>query len=813
MTASYENPGMSALDRLFNWAHANSLWPVFFGLSCCFIEEAAALTARYDLARFGAEVLRGSPRQSDLLIISGTVFKKAAPMVLRIYEQMAEPKWVISMGSCANSGGMYDVYSVVQGVDQILPVDVYVPGCPPRPEALLHGLTLLQKKIAARERPAGPVLHEAGGTQGTVKPILVDGITKTRDTRGPGFEGMAQRGTSISPPRFWGNRSDVMWVPPAPRITLKAHESSLAEVLKEKFGEAVRRIPHTSDMPAFDVDEAKIKDVLRFLKTEANPKYERLDDLTAIDESMRRDRNPELCELVSQPDLPEPETCIPQPLPDFTMVYHLLSFDAASRVRLKVPLYGKEPTAGSITGIWPSANWYEREVYDMFGIRFAGHPDPRRILMPDGWEGHPLLKSHPYRATDMPPYTREDALKHQPLDAKYFVEGADDEDTIVLNYGPHHLGTHGIMRFVLALKGELITDVGADIGYHHRGPEKLGERQTWHQFIPYTDRVDYLNGVGNNLAYLNSVEMLAGVTVPDRAKFIRVMLAELFRINGHLVWLGTFLHDIGMMTLNFYVFREREQVMDIIEFITGGRLHPSWFRIGGVAADLPDGWKEAVDAFTRIFAGRIREYEKLVNRNPIVRARTVGVGVLPRQEAVEWGISGPNLRASGVEWDLRKKIPYSAYDAFDFEIPVRTAGDCFARYLVRIEEMRQSLRLVEQAAANMPPGRWITEQYRYTVPEKRDTLHDIDSLINHFINVSRGPKMPRGEVYAATELSRGEQGYYLVSDGLPFAYRMRIRAPDFPHLQAIPRKAIGRPLADFQAIIGSMDYIMPDCDR
>ncbi len=804
-----EIPPLKPLDRIFNWAHENSLWPMFFGLSCCFIEEAAVLTPRYDLARFGAEVMRGSPRQADLLIISGTVFKKMAPVILRLYEQMAEPKWVISMGSCANSGGMYDVYSVVAGVDQLLPVDVYVPGCPPRPEALIEGLLLLKQKIVSSERPLRPSLRKPGGTEGTVRPVLEEGRTKSRDTRGPGYLAVAQRGTSIVPPRLWGNRSDIMWTPPAPRIRLSEGQQSVAAALKERFKDAVGQVPAAVDMPTFEVDPRRIGDVLRYLKTESDPQYQRLDDLTAVDETARRHRHPECIEGF-RPQAPDP-AC--PALPDFTMVYHLLSLDSASRIRIRAGLYGEKPAVSSVTGVWPSANWYEREVFDMFGIRFEGHPNLRRILMPPGWQGHPLRKNHPYRATDMEPYTAKDAETYRPLDARYFVKGTERADTMALNYGPHHLGTHGVMRFVLALRGERITDVGADIGYHHRAAEKVGERQSWHQFIPYTDRVDYMNGVGNNLAYLHSVETLAGITVPDRAKFIRVMLAELFRLNSHLIWVGTFLHDIGMMGLNFYAFREREQIMDIIEMITGGRLHPSWFRIGGVAADLPEGWKEAVDAFCRIFPARIREYEKLVNRNPIVKARTVGIGVLPRDEAVDWGVTGPNLRASGVEWDLRKKIPYSGYEAFDFDVPVQTAGDCYARYLVRMEEMRQSLRIVEQAARDMPPGRYRTEDYRYAVPQKEETLKDIESLIHHFINVSRGPKMPAGEVYAAVEVSRGEQGYYLVSDGMNMAYRLRIRGPDFANLQAIPRTAIGLTISDFQAILGSMDFIMPDCDR
>ena len=782
---------LGGTDALVNWARKYSLWPMFFGLSCCFVEEATALTARYDMARFGAEVLRPSPRQADLLIISGTVFKKIAPVVLRLYEQMAEPKWVISMGSCSNCGGMYDVYSVVQGIDQILPVDVYIPGCPPRPEAVLQGLVMLQKKIET-ESPARSIFHLKGGSQGSVKPILVDDRTKSRDPRGPGMEGTAIRGTSAVPPEFRDSRSDLMWTPPPRQIELNPSDQDLARDLGAQFGDAVEPLAPTSDMLTLQVAENRFKEVLRYLKTGATPKYQRLDDLTAIDESARRQ---------------------PQNYPDYTMVYHLLSFDSAGRLRLKVPLQGQDPVTRSITDIWPSANWYEREVFDLMGIRFEGHPNLSRILMPADWPGHPLRKSHPGRATEMAPYTRKDAEKLQPLDGGVYAKKAVGDHQLILNIGPHHVSTHGLLRYIASLNGEEITGLDLEIGYHHRAVEKIAERQTWHQFIPYLARVDYLAGAANDLPYLLALETLADINVPQRAQVIRVMLSELFRLSNHLVWFATYAHDVGAMTPNFYTFREREMILDIVEHITGGRLHPSWFRIGGVAADLPEGWKPAVDEFVKIFPQRLQEYENLIRKNPIFRARTQGVGRISLQDAMDWGVTGPNLRSCGLEWDLRKKMPYSGYENFEFEIPTATGGDCYARYLVRVEEMRQSLNIIKQAADNMPAGLYMTDDYRYVIPKRQDMLKDIESLIHHFVNVTRGPRIPGGEAYWACEIPRGEQGYYVVSDGLGYPYRVRIRGPGFANVQVMPLMAVGESIADLIAIIGSVDYILPDIDR
>ncbi len=577
---------------------------------------------------------------------------------------------------------------------------------------------------------------------------------------------------------------------------------SIGDELRNRFPDSeVTQQPTRDEIPTFWVAKDKVHDILRYLKTDSAPPYRMLYDLTAIDERTRTRR-------LDQPDS------------DFTVVYHLLSFQRNEYIRLKAALKEEQPTLPSITDIWPAANWYERETWDMFGVGFEGHPHLERILMPRTWAGHPLRKDHPARATESGPFRlpgdkqdrEQEALRFKPEEWG-MQRSTEDTDFIFLNLGPQHPGTHGVLRIILQIDGERIVDAVPDIGFHHRGAEKMGERQSWHTYIPYTDRVDYLGGVMNNLAYLTAVEKLAGIQVPPRARTIRVMLAELFRIISHLVWYGTFAQDVGQMSPVFYTFNDRERAFAIVEAITGARMHPGWFRIGGVAQDLPKGWDRMFREFIDYFPPRLAEYDHVVMQNRIFKARTKGVGSLTVDEAIEWGVTGPNLRACGFEWDLRKKQPYSGYDQFQFSVPTAEHGDCYDRAVVRIEEMRQSLRIIEQCLNGMPGGPYISDHPLATPPLKERTMHDIETLITHFLGVSWGPVIPPGEALGAIEATKGNNGYFLVSDGSTTSYRTRIRTPSFPHMQILPVICRGLMIPDLLAILGSIDYVLADVDR
>jgi NADH-quinone oxidoreductase subunit C/D len=581
-----------------------------------------------------------------------------------------------------------------------------------------------------------------------------------------------------------------------------AAAGSIVDELERNLGPGALRVQPTMDsIPTLWVNAGQLHRVLRYLKRYADPAYPMLYDLTALDERLRRHREG-------------------QPPADFTVVYQLFSVDRETDIRIKVALSGDEPSLPTVTDLWPAANWYEREVWDLFGIRFDGHPHLTRLLLPPMWEGHPLRKEYPARATEWGPLklgdedvaSEQEALRFKPEQWGMERERAGT-DLMFLNLGPNHPSVHGVFRIVLQLDGEEIVDAVPDIGYHHRGAEKMAERQTWHSYIPYTDRVDYLGGVMNNLPYVLAVERLADIRVPERAEVIRVMLAELFRIASHLVFYGTFAQDVGQLSPVFLMFTDREKAFDLIEAICGGRMHPSWFRIGGVAQDLPRGWDRLVREFVEYLPPRLDEYEKEVLGNNILKRRTVGVGAYTVAEALEWGVTGPGLRAAGLPFDLRKARPYSGYERFEFEVPTAAHGDSYDRCVVRAAELRQSLRIVRQCLENMPEGPYKADHPLTTPPRKERTMEDIETLIRHFVSVSWGPVIPPGEAAAAIEATKGINSYYLFSDGDNHSYRTRIRTPSFPHLQMIPKLCRGRLLPDLIAILGSIDFVMADVDR
>ncbi len=590
-------------------------------------------------------------------------------------------------------------------------------------------------------------------------------------------------------------------VNPSPLANAAGAEHEVVRELHLQFGAEVLVFQTTLDnVPTLWVQREKLIDILAFLRKLPRP-YVMLYDLSAIDERLRQNR-------LGAPSL------------DYTVFYHLISIERNSDIRIKVALKEGDLNLPTAIGIWPNANWYEREVWDLFGVVFQGHPNLSRILLPRTWEGHPLRKDYPARATEFDPFKLNAAKQDLEQESLLFKpeewgmkRGTDTEDYMFLNLGPNHPSAHGAFRIVLQLDGEEIIDCVPDIGYHHRGAEKMAERQSWHSYIPYTDRIDYLGGVMNNMPYVLAVEKLAGITVPDRVSTIRIMLSEFFRITSHLLYLGTYIQDVGGMSPVFYMFTDRMKAYDVIEAITGFRMHPAWFRIGGLASDLPKGWERLVREFVEWMPARLKEYEKAALQNSILKARSIGVAQYNSTEALAWGVTGPGLRATGIDFDLRKARPYSGYENFEFEVPLGNNGDAYDRSMLRLEEMRQSVRIITQCLNNMPAGPYKADHPLTCPPPKERTLQDIETLITHFLSVSWGPIMPANESCQLIEATKGINSYYLTSDGSTMSYRTRIRTPSFPHLQQIPSVIRGSMIPDLIAYLGSIDFVMADVDR
>jgi NADH dehydrogenase I D subunit len=506
--------------------------------------------------------------------------------------------------------------------------------------------------------------------------------------------------------------------------------------------------------------------------------------------------------------------------PRFEVVYHLYSTARHQRLRLKARVPGREPAIPSVTPVWVGANWLERETYDMYGIRFSGHPDLRRIYLYDEFEGFPLRKDypkerrqpligpgarrgpsigdeHPY-ATDLPPPAGKGML------------GAE---LMRVQLGPSHPATHGTVRIVLDLDGETIVNADVQVGFLHRGFEKECESGFYYQAIPYTDRLNYSSAILCNVGYCLAVEKLFGVETPRRCQFLRVMAGELARMCDHLLCLGATALELNAFTPFLYALQARELIWDLVDALCGGRVTSNYVRIGGVSADIPNGFADIARPNVARALSLVGEMELLLIENPIFRGRMEGVGALPPEELIAYGVCGPVLRAAGVDLDLRRAEPYLVYDQLDFDVPLGTQGDNMDRYLVRVEEMRQSARIVEQCLAMMPDGPVDIDDPAFRWPAKSRVYGRMEELINQFKLVTEGPKPPPGEVYVGTESANGEIGYFLVSDGSGKPYKCRARTPSFSNTQPLARMVQGRLLADMVPTFDMLNMIGGECDR
>lgn len=507
------------------------------------------------------------------------------------------------------------------------------------------------------------------------------------------------------------------------------------------------------------------------------------------------------------------------------VIYLPYSLETGARITVRVPLSKEDPVIPSLYGVWKGADWHERETAEMFGMTFDGHPDPRKLLLPDDFDEHPLRKEFKLEIEDETEpsqikagaETREPAaaepcttagtetgidLKSKPVLADEAVVGevatdgfelspGPDDKTFWINVGPQHPSTHGVFRMMLQLDAERVVDCIPHIGYLHRGWEKLTEYRTYLQVIPLADRLHYLNSIHDELVVCLAIENLIKVEVPRRAQYIRVLLFEMQRISNHLIWYASFGMDMGAITPYFYGLREREMLLDMLEMITGARLTTNFLRFGGVKEDTPDGFMEAAAEFVEVFPAKMDEYEQLLTGNEIVGMRSKGVGILKKEDAIELAASGPFLRASGIKFDLRKAEPYSRYEEFDFDIPVGENGDCFDRYTVRMAEMRQSLKIIKQA------------------------LKKLEETVGEPIRADGVPKTlkPEGEAYARVESSLGELGCYIVADGSTMPSRVKIRAPSFVNLQALPVMIKGALIPDVVITFSTIDICMGEVDR
>ena len=780
---------LEMVNPVYNWGRRNSLWPLQFGLACCAIEMICTAASRFDIARFGAELFRASPRQADLMIVSGTVTKKMVPMIVRLYNQMPEPKYVISMGACASAGGPFkEGYNVVSGIDKFLPVDVYIPGCPPTPQALLHALMTLQKKIDGQDIREVRWYQKDAPSEIPV-PELGPDLFETR--KAEEIKALCSNSAGRPAPQNLPKRTASHKLTPLETDGAEPKILKLADRLNSAIGEGTA----VSAGKSLVIRPDALPKVGEYLKLQLDLNFDYLSNLTCVDY----------------------EDC-------FEVVYHLDSIRRPGPpLTLRVRAGRERPSVPSAVRVWPGADFQEREVWDLYGVRFDGHPNLKRILMWEGFEGHPMRKDYlePYyeapgkifpsrwkegrhqRAEDRVPF--QDNVKYPPGFDPASWKPVEEKlqpvtstalqqlktDTLVINLGPQHPSTHGVFRMRVVVDGERIAALEPVMGYMHRNHEKIGERNTYLMNFPYTDRLDYICSMGNNLAYALTVEKMMGIRPPERVEYIRIIMVELTRILNHFWAVGFLLNDLGaFFTPALYAIKERELILDVFEIAAGSRMMCNYMRFGGVAEDLPE---EAISLITALVQDRlpkaVEEIDRYLTRNEILRSRCRGVGVLPRDSAIAYSAAGPVLRGSGVKYDVRRAEPYSIYDRFDFEIPTFPEGDVYARYCVRIAEMRESLKILRQAVKDLPAGEIQAGKKAWNI------------------------RVPAGDAYGRAENPKGELGFYIVSDGSDHPYRYHVRAPSFINLTALEQMCRGALVADVVAILGSIDIVLGETDR
>ena len=585
--------------------------------------------------------------------------------------------------------------------------------------------------------------------------------------------------------------SPIPYTGPAP-TNRQPYIPADAAVMDARGAEIASRVPGLvqepgQDLPTFVVDRNEIVTVLRALHDHPELRLTMPLDLFGADYPHRDKR--------------------------FDVIYQLYSLKNNERVRIKVRV-GENESVPTSTGLFQGYDWYEREVFDMFGIRFDGHPNLRRILTHDHFQGHALRKD--YDPAQRWLLNDSGIAMLQPKIAPQFVqeEEESDFDRVTLNMGPSHPAMHGTLRVVVTLDGETIVGAEQEIGYLHRCFEKMSETHTYQQVIPFTDRLNYCSAVINNVGYCMAVEKMLGLSAPERAQHVRLILSEFYRIADHLVCIGANLVDLGALTNFWYLFQPREEIIALAESCAGARLLPSYLRIGGLAVDVPTDFLSNAHRILDMLPPVIDEVEALVMKNRIFRERTEGVGIISQEDAINFGFTGPCLRATGVPFDVRKATPYLGYETYDWDVPIADGGDTYARFLVRFEEMRQSIRIIQQAIdRGLPAGPVMVDNPYVALPPKAKVYNEMESLIYHFKLIMHGIQPPVGETYFPVEGGNGEVGFYVVSDGTKNPYRVRARPPCFPIFEAYKKMIIGQTIPDAISTLGSLNIIAGELDH